>query len=66
MPSALPELEQFVDRLSRMARAAMAEFVPVAGGLEWEAFLGVMRRRFRVEGVIETGAGRRLCTLERS
>lgn len=66
IPPALPELAQFADQLSRMARAAMVEFVPVDGGVEWDAFLGVIRGRFRVAGVVETGAGRRLCTLERS
>ncbi|MEJ5366851.1 MAG: hypothetical protein WHT08_00945 [Bryobacteraceae bacterium] len=66
VPCAPTELALFTRQLSRMAPVAMVEFIPERGGVEWESFLGAVRGLFRVTSVVETGAGRRLCTLLRS
>lgn len=58
-------LAGFARVIRRMARAAVVEFVPEEGGAGWEAFGGTLRSLFRIARTDETGAGRRLCVLER-
>ncbi len=65
LPSSRDDLAAFARTARRMARAALVEFVPEPGGVPWEEFLDVLRACWRLLRVTETGAGRRLCVLER-
>ncbi len=66
VPSGAASLDGFARIIRRMARAVLVEYVPEPGGVTWETFLHTMRGACRILHVTETGAGRRLCLLERA
>lgn len=65
LPADLPRLALFARRLRSLAKAAIVEFLP-GSGPDWEQFRSVFSSGFRILSVIEAGAGRRVCVLERA
>lgn len=66
VPVDAPELARFAQVIRRMAHAALVEYAGAENPGGWDLFLAVMRNGFRVVQVAETGAGRRVCLLERA
>lgn len=65
VPAAAPELARFAQVIRRMAPAALVEFAGGEDPASWNLFVDTLRHGFRFSRVTETGAGRRLCLLER-
>lgn len=65
VPQDGPGLERFTQVIRRMAATALVEYTGAGDRGGWDRFLDTISPAFRVVQVIETGAGRRVCLLER-
>ncbi len=65
VPQDGPGLERFTQVIRRMAATALVEYTGAGDRGGWDLFLDTISPAFRVVQVIETGAGRRVCLLER-
>jgi len=57
-------LERLAWKLSLTSRAAVVEFIPKKSQ-HWDGFLAAFSPYFRLSSVVEGGAGRRICVMER-
>ncbi|MCS7042108.1 MAG: hypothetical protein NZR01_04895 [Bryobacteraceae bacterium] len=64
LPRGLSGLGRLAAGIRAMARAVVVEFIPEID-VSWHQFLSVFAADFRISSVVEAGAGRRVCVMER-
>ncbi|MCX7602515.1 MAG: hypothetical protein N2036_00420 [Bryobacteraceae bacterium] len=64
LPRTLPGLGRLAAGIRAVARAVVVEFIPEID-VSWHQFLSVFAADFRISLVVEAGAGRRVCVMER-